>query len=93
MKRICVSALLGVLIMVVGCTYAQNNTKEVPRIQKDEIKAKLGSPALVLLDVRRQKDWEASDEKIVGAMRMDPETVDTWAATLPKDKEIVLYCA
>jgi rhodanese-related sulfurtransferase len=84
--------LLGVFIVLVGCTKI-HSSKDIPSITKEELKAKLGSPDLVLIDVRTGSDWEKSDEKITGALRMDPESVDTWVGTLPKDKEIVLYCA
>jgi rhodanese-related sulfurtransferase len=92
MKRTLMIVLLGVFIVSVGCTKI-HSSKDVPRITKEELKAKLGSPDLVLIDVRTGSDWEKSDEKITGALRMDPENVDTWVGTLPKDKEIVLYCA
>ena len=92
MKRLLLLAMLGVLVVVIACTNIQR-TKDVPRVSKDELKAKLGSPDMVLIDVRTENDWEKSDEKITGAIRMDPEAVDAWAATLPKDKEIILYCA
>ena len=92
MKRVLYLAILGVLVMLIACTSIQG-TNDVPRISKDELKSKLGSPDVVLLDVRAKHDWERSDEKITGAIRMDPQTVDNWADTLPKDKEIILYCA
>jgi hypothetical protein len=91
MKRVTLLAILGVLAVFVGCTSMQSS-KVVLRIPKEELKAKLGSPDLVLLDVRATNDWKESGEKITGAQRVDPETIDTWAATLPKGKEIVLYC-
>lgn len=90
MKRALSLATLGVLVVLIACTHMRG---EVPRIPKDELKAKLGSPDLVLLDVRAKNDWEGSDQKIAGAVRMDPLTIDTWAGTLPKDKEIVVYCS
>ena len=92
MKRVLSLAILGVLVVLIACTNMQG-ANDVPRISKDELKAKLGSPDVVLLDVRAKNDWEGSDEKITGAVRMDPQTVDAWTGTLPKDKEIVLYCA
>ena len=92
MKRLLLLAMLGVLVVFIACTNIQR-TKDVPRVSKDELKAKLGSPDLVLLDVRSENDWGKSSEKIPGAARMDPEAVDSWSGTLPKDKEIVLYCA
>jgi hypothetical protein len=92
MKKWVSLAALGILVVFIGCTTMQQ-AQGVPRISKDELKAKLGSPGMVLIDVRTENDWGKSDEKINGAQRMDPETVDSWAATLPKDKEIILYCA
>ena len=90
-KRISVAAL-GILIVLMGYTTTQC-AQDAPRISKDELKAKLGSPDVVLIDVRTESDWGKSDEKITDAVRMDPATVDVWAATLSKDKEIILYCA
>jgi hypothetical protein len=94
MKRVLLPVMLGILVVVVfiACKNVRS-VKNVPRVSKDYLKAKLGSPDLVLLDVRAQIDWEKSNEKITGAARMDPKTVDTWSETLQKDKEIVLYCA
>ena len=92
MKRLPLLALLAVLAVFIACTNIQS-AGDVPRIAKDELKAKLGSPGLLLLDVRAAGDWEKSNEKIIGAVRMDPQAVDAWADTLPKDKEIVVYCA
>lgn len=92
MKKWGLLAVLGIFAVLIGCTTTQS-AQDAPRISKDELKAKLGSPGMVLIDVRTENDWAKSDVKITGAVRMDPETVDVWAATLPKDKEIVLYCA
>jgi rhodanese-related sulfurtransferase len=92
MKRSSLLATLGVLVLFLSCANI-NSADDVPRISKDELKAKLGSAGLVLIDVRTKSDWEKSGEKIAGAVRMDPEMADAWASTLPKDKEIVLYCA
>jgi hypothetical protein len=85
MKKWVLLAALGILIVFIGCTTVQR-TQDVPRIPKDQLKAKLGSPDMVLIDVRTESDWQKSDEKITGAIRMDPETVDVWASTLPKTR-------
>ena len=92
MKKWVSLVAVGIFIVLIGCTKIQS-AQDVPRISKDELKAKLGSDGIVLIDVRTESDWGMSNEKIAGAIRMDPETLDTWAATLPKDKEIILYCA
>ncbi len=66
---------------------------DVPRMPADELKARLGDPALVVIDVRQAADWEASPAKIKGAMREDYKDVSGWASNYSKDKTIVLYCA
>lgn len=92
MKKVLLPVMLIIFVVFIACTNVRS-VKNVPRVSKDYLKAQLSSPALVLIDVRSKIDWEKSNEKIIGAVRMDPETVDTWSETLPKDKEIVLYCA
>ena len=68
--------------------------QEAPRLDKETLKGWLSDPQVLILDVRQPKDWDGSDKKIKGAVRQDPKAeVKTWAATLPKDKKIVLYCA
>ena len=46
-----------------------------------------------ILDVRRQSDLNASSEQLPGATWHDPEQVTEWMVRLPKDKNLVLYCA
>jgi superoxide dismutase, Fe-Mn family len=48
--------------------------------------------AAVLLDVRRSAVYEQSDVLIPGAQWRDPGDVGTWAAQLPGDREVVVYC-
>jgi rhodanese-related sulfurtransferase len=48
---------------------------------------------VAILDVRRQPDFDADKEMIPGAIRRDPEKVTDWGQELPRDKEIIIYCA
>ena len=48
--------------------------------------------AVTLLDVRRKSDYEASPQKIKGAVWNNPETIDTWSEYLPGDTLTVAYC-
>jgi len=66
---------------------------DVKKIDKDELKQKLGSAELVVLDVRTGRDWEETEFKIRGAVRVDPSDVESWAGKFPPDKTYVLYCA
>ena len=64
---------------------------DVPRITKEELKTLLGSPEVVILDVRL--GGGNAPEKITGSVLEDPENVSDWAPKYPKDKKIVLYCS
>jgi rhodanese-related sulfurtransferase len=46
-----------------------------------------------ILDVRRATDHNASTEQLAGANWKNPEQIAEWVDGLPKDQEIVLYCA
>jgi 3-mercaptopyruvate sulfurtransferase SseA len=65
----------------------------VEKMTKEELRAKLDSPDVVIVDVRLGRDWKASEEKIKGAIRVDPAKVESLAAKYPKDKTLVFYCA
>jgi len=82
-----------VVSLVVAFAWACAAAPEAPRIDKETVKGWLGNPQVVIVDVRAGDDWKDSKTKIKGAVRQDPKAVQTWAASLPKDKKIVLYCA
>jgi len=66
---------------------------DVPKLTKDELKALFGNPDLIIVDVRYDKHWADSDLKIKGALREDPEKIESWLNKYSKDKIIVFYCA
>ena len=59
-------------------------------IKAQELKSKLDG--VKLIDVRRKADLDADTARLPGATWHDPEQIETWAANIPKDKEVVLYC-
>ena len=67
--------------------------QDAKRMTIEELKGMLGNPDLVIVDVRRDGDWNSSAIKVKGALREDPEKVDTWMSKYPKDKTLVFYCA
>ncbi len=81
------------IFFMVGILATSAKSADVPRTTKDELKAMLGNPDWVIIDVRAQSDWKGSDSKIKGAIREDPESVKSWAGKYSKDKTFVLYCA
>jgi rhodanese-related sulfurtransferase len=90
-KRLFVGALL-IFFMVGGCTIFAKAV-DPPRMTKQDLKAKLGNPDLILIDVRYGRDWTDSHLKVKGAIREDPEAIESWANKYPKDKTLVFYCA
>jgi rhodanese-related sulfurtransferase len=58
----------------------------------EELKRIRPTDDLILLDVRRQVDLEADGTAIPGAIRGDPELLDSWASSPPANKQIVVYC-
>lgn len=46
-----------------------------------------------VLDVRRQNDFAADTVTLPGAQWKNPEQLAEWSQTLPRDQEVVIYCA
>ena len=67
---------------------------EVPRVSTEELKSMLGSPEVIIIDVRAAGDWDKNKTKIQGAVREDPDkTAKSWADKFSKDNTVILYCA
>lgn len=64
-----------------------------PRLSKDDLRQMLDNPKVVVVDVRTGRDWNSSEFKIKGAVRVDYRQVVSWASKYDKDKIIVFYCA
>lgn len=84
--------LLFLVILLTGSPVPAASAADVPKLTVEELKAMLGSPDLIILDVRLERDWKASPSKIPGAVWEDFMEVEKWAERYPKDKTIVLYC-
>ena len=94
LRRVTISVMvLGVIWLVMMTTACESKYEGVPRIGLEELKAMLGSPDLIVVDVRAARDWETGDSKIKGSVREDPNRIDQWASKYAKDKTIVFYCA
>jgi rhodanese-related sulfurtransferase len=77
--------------LVLGAVVTVSLAAEPPRISKEELQAMLGNPDLVIIDDRTGSDWTASEFKIKGAIREDPNKVEAWMDKYPKDKTLVFY--
>ena len=66
----------------------------VPRIQVDELAARLDSDKanLQIIDVRSHGYYDIGAVRIKGSVRIEPNNLDEEIKNLPKDKDIYLYC-
>jgi len=64
---------------------------QVVSISVKQLLESLTHPEVLILDVRISESWKASDDKIKGAVRRNPDNFDSWADEVPKDKYLVLY--
>ncbi len=62
---------------------------EVQYIDAPTLKGMMGDPNVVIID--SSQGWWTYDQKIPGSL-VYPEDAEVWAAKVPKDKTIVLYC-
>lgn len=93
MKLNAAAILAGVLVTVAGGAHSMFESVEVPEMAAAELRARLESPDTVILDMRSSIYLAISDRKIPGAHQVDARRLDQWVDTLPKDKDLVLYCA
>jgi hypothetical protein len=63
----------------------------VQRMELADAVAKIGDQSVVFVDTRTEGEFQTG--RIKGAISMPAYTQDAMLETLPKDKEIILYCA
>ncbi len=88
-KKLLAVSILIFLPIGLFATFALSD--DIPRMTKEELKAMLGNPDLVIFDVRLSSDYFASDIKIKGAERPEYGT----KKIVPPEysgKTIVIYC-
>ena len=92
MKAILKMIFIVALGASIGCVSAQTATsKDVQKVTKEGLKSMLDNPDVILLDVRPEQQWKASELKIRGAAHENPKTVESWAKNYSKDKTLILY--
>jgi len=76
--------------------YRKNRVyRVVPRVQVEELARKLESDEkenVLILDVRSHGYYDAKAERIKGSIRIEPNNLSEELKTLPKDKDIYVYC-
>ena len=95
MKRFIARVLL-LFVLLAGFVINVNSlgassSGDIPFISIEELKAKLGAPSVVILDVRIPKDIAASRYKVKGAVWVNPKEIEQWVHSFSKDATYVLY--
>ena len=62
-------------------------------IASNDLKPLVANKAVMVLDVRRQNDFDADQVTLPGAQWKNPERLAEWSKSLPKDREVVIDCA
>jgi hypothetical protein len=65
----------------------------IARISPEELETKLsaGEPVFIV-DLRRDLDVQAQPTMIRGAVHIAPAALEQRQATVPRDRDVVLYC-
>lgn len=87
------AAVILLLGAVVAVFPSAGFAGDIPRISIEQLNRKLGAENLVIIDSRSGSDWRGSEFMIKGAVRGKAGQESKWAAEIPRDSEIVVYCA
>ncbi len=67
----------------------------VRRVSASDVAARLklaGAPDVIIADVRSHGYYDQGEQRVRGSIRVEPNNLDTFIETLPKDTPIYLYC-
>ena len=92
-KKVTTKVILLMSMLLFLVVSQRSYAQEIPRMTKEELKAMIDNPELVIVDVRSGRDWQSSESKIKNAVREEPRKADSWAGKYDKRNTFVLYCA
>jgi len=67
----------------------------VRRVSASDVAARLkmkGAPDIIIADVRSHGYYDEDEQRVRGSIRIEPNNLDAFIETLPKDTPIYLYC-
>jgi len=89
------TGLAAYIVYRIWVYYTYRLLDVAPRVAAEELAKRLASNAarnLLIADVRSHGYYDADSERIAGSIRIEPNNLLEEAKTLPKDREIYLYC-
>jgi membrane protein DedA with SNARE-associated domain len=69
--------------------------RSVQRVPVSDVEARLkleGAPEIIIADVRSHGYYDQGEQRVQGSIRIEPNNLDAFIETLPKDTPIYLYC-
>jgi membrane protein DedA with SNARE-associated domain len=69
--------------------------RSVRRVPVSDVEARLkleGAPDIIIADVRSHGYYDQGEQRVQGSIRIEPNNLDAFVETLPKDTPIYLYC-
>ncbi len=95
MAALLVAAVVAYAIYKTWLVRKHKVYRVIPRVQIEELARKLASEEkekIQLVDVRSHGYYDAGTMRIRGSLRLEPNHLSEEVKTLPKDKDIYLYC-
>jgi hypothetical protein len=90
-RRGTVACIILLLIFSWTGFSAADNDKNVPAISVYQVKMLLNNSDVIIIDVRKYRNWWRSSKKILSAVREDPSKVDQWAQKYSKGNSLIFY--
>jgi predicted sulfurtransferase len=84
--------ILVAVLVLAGLCETTLATEQTATLITKENKSMLGDPNVIIVDLRKSKDYNDSDLKIKGAVRESILKIKDWAPKYAKTKTMVLYC-
>jgi membrane protein DedA with SNARE-associated domain len=93
MGRLLLAGLAATIAWRIGYRFWLVKRYGGARVDPDEVHRRMREGGdLLVIDLRRDDDFTASDRMIAGAMRLRPASFHRHAMHLPRDRDLVFYC-
>jgi len=95
MEVILTSALLVYVLYRIAQALKNREYNVVPRVQAQELAERLaaeGPDKVLIVDVRSHGYYDIGAERIHGSIRIEPNNLEEEIKSLPREKDIYLYC-
>ena len=93
MMWVLAAGLIAYILWAVGYRFYLVKHYAAPRIDARELEERIkGDDPPIVLDLRRDDDYDGADRMIDGSFRLRPATFHRFAHHLPRDRDLVFYC-